>query len=201
MKEMTCRTICQFCYSGCGLIVHRSADGEVSVKGDPDHPANRGQLCPKAFAIPELIRGKNRITTPMKRKKSGFERISWDEALKIAADTLGDIRSKYGPLSLARCAGAPVSFHCRDGFRQFTGEFGSPNFTSPASLCMAPRFTAFHAVLGETRAEADFERSNLVIFWASNPPASERYSAFGSFNGMRQIIPRLKEKGGADHCH
>jgi anaerobic selenocysteine-containing dehydrogenase len=80
------------------------------------------------------------------------------------------------------------------------GEFGSPNFTSPASLCMAPRMTAFNAVLGQTRAEADFERTRLVIFWASNPLASERYSCFASFNGMRQIIPRLKKQGGRIIC-
>ncbi len=195
MKETTIRTICQYCYTGCGLLVHRSADGEISVKGDPDHPASRGQLCTKPFGIPEMLQGKNRLKHPLRKTKNGFEKISWDEALEIAADRLGEIHSKYGPLSLARIAGAPVSYHARDGFRQFTGAFGSPNFASPASLCMMPRMTAFNAVLGGARAEADYERTRLLIFWASNPLASERYSAFASFNGARRIIPRLKEQG------
>lgn len=195
MEEMSGRTVCQFCYSGCGVLFHRSADGKITVKGDPEHPANRGQLCAKGYAIPEMLQGKNRLRYPLQKKKNGFERISWDEALKIAADKLGEIRSTFGPLSLARCAGAPVSYHARDGFRQFMGEFGSPNFASPASLCMMPRMTAFHAVLGQTRAEPDFERTRFVIFWGGNPLASERYSAFASFNGMRQIIPRLKKQG------
>ena len=146
-KETTIRTICQYCYTGCGLLIHRSADGEISVKGDPDHPANRGQLCPKPFGIPEMLKGKNRLKHPLKKSKNGFEKITWEEALGIAADRLGEIHSKYGPLSLARVAGAPVSYHARDGFRQFTGAFGSPNFASPASLCMMPRMTAFNAVL------------------------------------------------------
>lgn len=195
MKETTIRTICQYCYTGCGLLIRRNADGKISVEGDPEHPANRGQLCPKPFGIPEMLQAKNRLTHPLKRTKKGFEKISWDEALKIAADRLGEIRSKYGPLSLARVAGAPVSYHARDGFRQLTGAYGSPNFASPASLCMMPRMTAFNAVLGGTRAEADFERTRLLIFWAGNPMASERYSCFASFNGMRRIIPRLKEQG------
>ena len=181
MEEMICRTLCQYCYSGCGVLFHRSSDGKISVKGDPEHPANRGQLCPKGYAIPEMIQGKNRLRYPLQRKKNGFERISWDEALKIAADKLGEIRAAFGPLSLVRCVGAPVSYHARDGFRQFTGEFGSPNFASPASLCMMPRMTAFHAVLGQTRAECDFERAQFVLFWGSNPLASERYSAFAFF--------------------
>ena len=195
MEEMSCRTLCQYCYTGCGVLFHRGADGQITVKGDPEHPSNRGQLCVKGHAIPEMIRQKNRLRYPLQRKKNGLERISWDEALKIAADKLGEIRSAFGPLSLARCGGAPVSYHARDGFRQLIGEFGSPNFASPASLCMVPRMTAFQAVLGQPRAEADFERSRFLIFWGSNPLASERYSGFGSFNGMRQIIPRLKKQG------
>lgn len=195
MKETTIRTICQFCYTGCGVLCHRAADGKITIKGDPDHPANRGQLCAKGYAIAELLEGKNRLTHPLQRKKNGFARISWDEALKIAADKLGEIRDKFGPLSLVRVAGAPVSYHARDGYRQLVGEFGSPNFASPASLCMMPRMTAFHAVLGQTRAEADFERTPFVIFWGGNPMASERYSGFASFNGMRHIIPRLKKQG------
>ncbi|MFC1580711.1 molybdopterin-dependent oxidoreductase [Thermodesulfobacteriota bacterium] len=195
MKEEPVRTICQFCFTGCGIYVHQDADGKISVKGDPDHPANRGQLCPKGYAIPEMLQGKNRLTHPLKKTKSGFKKISWDEALKIAADRLGEIRGKFGPTSLVRCGGNSTFYHGRDGFRQFAGAFGSPNGTSPASLCMMPRMTAFNAVLGGTRAEADYERTRLLIFWGSNPMASERYSAFASFNGMRHIIPRLKEQG------
>ncbi len=195
MQEKTIRTICQFCYTGCGLLARRAADGPLSVAGDPAHPANRGQLCAKGLAIPEMMQGKNRLTHPLKKTRGGFAKISWNDAFKIAADRLGEIRARFGPRGLVRCAGAPVSYHARDGFRQFAGVFGTPNFTSPASLCMAPRMMTFQALIGGTRAEADFERTRLLIFWGNNPLASERYSSFASFNGMKQIVPRLKQNG------
>jgi formate dehydrogenase major subunit len=95
---------------------------------------NRGRCCSKAAAIPEIIRSEDRLRYPLQKTETGFKKISWDEALKLAAEKLGEIRSKHGPLSLTRCGGAPVSYQGRDGFLQFMGEFGSPNITGAGNL-------------------------------------------------------------------
>jgi anaerobic selenocysteine-containing dehydrogenase len=195
MRAGSYRTICQFCHTNCGVIVHRTAAGIDSVKGDSNHPMNKGRCCSKAAAIPEIVKSKDRLRFPLRRASNGFERITWDEALKFAAEKLGEIRAKFGPASLVRCMGAPVSYQGRDGFRQFMGAFGSPNLTGTASVCMVPRMTAFRAVTGNVRAEADFEKAALVIFWGADPLVSERFGAYSAYNGMRNIIPRLKERG------
>ncbi len=195
MEEKIYRTICQFCHTNCGILIHKTADGRISVEGDPNHPMNRGRCCSKAAAIPEIIRSEDRLRYPLKKTETGFKKISWDEALKLAAEKLGEIRSKYGPLSLTRCVGAPVSYQGRDGFLQFMGEFGSPNMTGAGNLCMVPRMTAFRSVTGGTRAEPDYDSTKLVIFWGTNPLASERFGAYAAYNGMRQIMSRLKERG------
>ena len=195
MDEKTYRTICQFCHCNCGIIVHQRADGRISLEGDPDHPMNRGRLCVKASAIPEVISSEDRLRYPLKKTPAGFKRISWDDALDFAAEKLGEIRSTFGPLSLVRCAGAPVSYQGRDGFLQFMGEFGSPNMTGSGNLCMVPRMTAFKAVTGGARAEPDYDSTNLVIFWGTNPLASERLGSYSAYNGMRKVISRLKQRG------
>lgn len=189
------RTICQFCHTNCGILVHKSGNNNISIKGDPDHPINRGVCCPKAAAIPEVINGKDRLRHPRVKTPTGFKEVSWDEALAIAAERLGEIRSKHGPNSIVRCTGAPVSYQCRDGFTEFMGAFGSPNMTGAANICMVPRMTAFNAVMGEIRAEPDYGDANLVLLWATNPSASERYSAYAAYNGFMKIIPGLKERG------
>lgn len=61
MEPKTCRTICQFCHTNCGIILHRDSTGTISVKGDPDHPANRGRICSKAAAIPGVIHSEDRL--------------------------------------------------------------------------------------------------------------------------------------------
>jgi anaerobic selenocysteine-containing dehydrogenase len=200
MEDRFYRTICQFCHTNCGIIVRRDAEGAIAVAGDPDHPMNRGRCCIKAAAIPEIIRSNDRLRYPLRKTRNGFKRISWDEALHLAAEKLGEIRSKYGPTALVRCTGAPVSYQCRDGFQQFMGEFGSPNLTGAGNLCMVPRMTAFNAVTGSIRAEPDYDSTNLVLFWASNPLASERFGSYSAHNGLTQIIPRLKQRGARIIC-
>ncbi len=194
MADQVFRTLCQFCHQNCGIIV-RSAGSSMTVEGDPDHPMNRGRCCVKAAAIPEVIRSGDRLTVPLRKSPTGLKEISWEEAFRIAADRLGEIRSKHGPLSLARCIGAPVSYQCRDGFLQFMGAFGSPNMTGAGNLCMVPRMTAFRAVTGTIRAEPDYDNTRLVLFWAADPMASERFGSYSAHNGTMQIIPRLKKRG------
>ena len=44
MKTET-RSTCCYCGTGCGVIIRSEGDRVVDVRGDPDHPANRGKLC------------------------------------------------------------------------------------------------------------------------------------------------------------
>jgi len=195
MSASTTRTLCQCCHNNCGLLVSKDGAGRLRVTGDPDHPMNRGWICSKAKANVLTLDAPDRLTEPLSRTRGGFEKISWDQALDMAADRLGEIREKHGPLALCRYAGAPVSYLARDGFLQFMGAYGSPNLTSIANLCMAPRMMAFKAVTGALRAEPDYANTDMVLFWGSDPVGVGRYSAYAAHDGIREIIPRLKERG------
>jgi len=194
MKDGVYRSICGFCHSNCGVKLH-IRDGKVArVEGDPDHPMNKGYVCPKGFAIKPMLDADDRLRFPRKKTKGGFARITWDEALDLAADKLTKIRETYGPESLVHCHGAPVTYGARDGFNQFMGAYGSPNNTGAANLCAVPRRLAFMDAFGG-RPEPDFENARLIIFWASNPINSTRFSVYASYDGFHQIVPRARERG------
>ncbi len=188
------RSTCGFCHSNCGVKVHLR-DGRISrIEGDPDHPASRGYLCPKAQAIKPMLESEERLKSPLKKTKGGFTRISWDEALDFAADRLTKIKDKWGPESLSHVSGAPVTYGARDGFMQFMGAYGSPNFTGSSNLCSVPRQVAFVQAFG-ARSEPDYDNTRLVIFWGINPLNSTRFSHYAAYDGFNTIIPRLKERG------
>ena len=200
MSGAALRTLCQLCHTNCGLTVEKGADGQIKVKGDPGHPVNRGHCCPKAVANAEIQRSPDRLKYPLLKTKAGFKRISWDEALDIAAGKLGEIRSQWGPFSLVRYAGAPVSYQGRDGFLEFMGAYGSPNNTSVGNICMLPRMMAFKAVTGGMRAEPDYANTAQVIFWGSNPLGVQRVGSYAAFDGWHRVLPRLKERGVRTIC-
>jgi formate dehydrogenase major subunit len=59
----------------------------IHIEGDPDHPVNRGTLCPKGAALLDLVHSPNRLKYPEVREPGSNEwkRISWDEALTRVA--------------------------------------------------------------------------------------------------------------------
>lgn len=56
------RSTCPYCSVSCGVIIHTLGDKAknaipqvVHVEGDPDHPINRGTLCPKGASLEQDI--------------------------------------------------------------------------------------------------------------------------------------------------
>ena len=84
------RSTCPYCSVSCGVIIYTLGDKAknvtsqvVHVEGDPDHPINRGTLCPKGSSIQQEILNPRRLTKPQVRRPGSdhWEDISWDAAI------------------------------------------------------------------------------------------------------------------------
>ena len=84
------RNTCPYCSVACGVIMYslgdRSKNSRASVlhiEGDPDHPVNRGTLCPKGAGLLDFVHSETRTKYPMYRAPGSKElkRVSWDWAL------------------------------------------------------------------------------------------------------------------------
>jgi formate dehydrogenase major subunit len=88
------RSTCPYCSVSCGVIIHTLGDKAknvtaqvVHVEGDPDHPINRGTLCPKGASLYQDILNERRLLKPQVRRPGGtqWEDISWDNAIEEIA--------------------------------------------------------------------------------------------------------------------
>lgn len=84
------RQTCTYCSVGCGILMYAIGDGSkntrlsvMHVEGDPDHPVNRGTLCPKGAGLLDFVHSPNRLQFPEYRAPGSNEwtRLSWDDAL------------------------------------------------------------------------------------------------------------------------
>jgi formate dehydrogenase major subunit len=84
------RSTCPYCSVSCGVIIHTIGDKAknvtpqvVHVEGDPDHPINRGTLCPKGASLQQDIQNDRRVLKPKVRRPGStkWEDISWDQAI------------------------------------------------------------------------------------------------------------------------
>ncbi len=85
------RSTCPYCSVSCGVIIHTIGDKAknvtpqvVHVEGDPDHPINRGTLCPKGASLEQDILNERRLLKPQVRRPGSdkWEDISWDDAFR-----------------------------------------------------------------------------------------------------------------------
>src|SRR3954447_10954908 len=123
------RGTCPYCSVSCGVIIHTLGDKAknaiaqvVHVEGDPDHPINRGTLCPKGSSLPQDILNDRRLLKPQVRRPGSdrWEDISWDQALdeishrvkKTRDDTFIE-RDDRGRL-VNRCEGIAFTGGCTD---------------------------------------------------------------------------------------
>lgn len=91
-KEYT--SICHFCSGGCGIILHVRDGNLINLEGDPDHPTNKGSLCPKGAALGQVRDNSRRITKPMYRAAGAkeWQDISWEAAIDKIANKIKDVR-------------------------------------------------------------------------------------------------------------
>ena len=123
------RSTCPYCSVSCGVIIHTLSDkGKnstaqvVHVEGDPDHPINRGTLCPKGASLEQDILNPRRLTRPRVRRPGSdhWDDISWDDAIneiarlikKTRDDTL--IEKDANGKIVNRCEGIAWAGGCTD---------------------------------------------------------------------------------------
>lgn len=95
------RQTCTYCSVACGILMYAMGDGAKNaephifhIEGDPDHPVNRGTLCPKGAGLVDMIHSESRLKFPEYRAPGSdkWERISWDDAMTRIARLMKDDR-------------------------------------------------------------------------------------------------------------
>jgi formate dehydrogenase major subunit len=98
------RNTCTYCSVACGILIYSMGDKAknarsniIHIEGDPDHPVNRGTLCPKGSGLLDIVHAPTRLTAPRYRRPGSdhFEEVSWDFALDRIARLMKEDRDKH----------------------------------------------------------------------------------------------------------
>jgi formate dehydrogenase major subunit len=123
------RSTCPYCSVSCGVIIHTLGDKAknvtpqvVHVEGDPDHPINRGTLCPKGASLEQEIVSERRLLKPQVRRPGSdhWDDISWDDAFNEIGRWVKKTRDEtfvekdQNGLTVNRCEGFGWTGGCTD---------------------------------------------------------------------------------------
>ncbi|MGX9575835.1 nitrate reductase [Mesorhizobium sp. f-mel] len=162
------RTSCPYCGVGCGVLAKVAADGGVTVRGDPDHPANFGRLCSKGSALAETIDLDGRLLYP----EIHGRRTGWDEALDLVASTFSQTIAEHGPDSVAfYVSGQLLTEDYYVANKLMKGFICSANIDTNSRLCMASSVAGHRRAFGSDTVPGsyeDLEVADLIVLVGSN---------------------------------
>jgi assimilatory nitrate reductase catalytic subunit len=193
MSCPTVKTTCPYCGVGCGVLATRRGDGSVDIKGDPDHPANRGRLCSKGAALGETLSLDDRLLHP----EIGGQRASWDMALGTVAKRFSQTIADHGPDSVAfYVSGQLLTEDYYVANKLMKGFIGSANIDTNSRLCMASSVAGHKRAFGSDTVPGtyeDLEQADLVVLVGSNlawchPVLYQRLAAAREARGTKVVV-------------
>jgi len=170
MKK-TYRSACPLdCFASCGFLIEVENNKVTNIKGDPDHPLTKGVVCPKARRHLERMYSPQRIVYPMLKEDSNWRRVSWERALDIWAEKLGEIKGKYGATAILHHDASGSNGVLRGLGARFFNIYGGVTVPE-GSLCWASGKAAQALDFGghQTHEWDDLENSSTVFLWGRDP--------------------------------
>jgi anaerobic selenocysteine-containing dehydrogenase len=166
--ERWVRTTCGYCSVGCGMLVGISDGRAVAVQGDPDHPVNRGRLCPKGLSEHHTLTASGRLTTPA---ISGAP-VSWDRALDHMLDEVHRIVDEHGPESFAVLStGQLVTEEFYALGKLVRLGLGLSHYDGNTTLCMASAVSGYKLSFGSDGppgAYDDLDHADVIVLIGAN---------------------------------
>ncbi|MEO8909606.1 MAG: molybdopterin-dependent oxidoreductase [Gemmatimonadaceae bacterium] len=153
---------CRECSAACGVIAETRDGRTIKLEGNPEHPVNRGALCARGQSALQGLYNPDRYRGPMVRRSGQLQSVTWDEALQLFSQKLGEVRSRGG-------AGGAVFInqHESGSFPGFLDSwlagFGMPAHLSYDASAAHATIAANRQSYGAAWPRLDFRAARLVV--------------------------------------
>ncbi len=188
-------TTCRECAAGCGLIVEVRDGRAIKAEGNPEHPVNRGALCARGQSGLQALYNPDRYRGPMKREGGALVATTWDDALGILSQKLGEVKSRGQGANVV-----VINQHEQGSFPTFLDSvmsgFGiAPHISYDAEAPIAVA-QANRAAYGASWPMLDFAAANLIVSFSADfldgwGLAVPQQLAFADARGKVEGAPRF----------
>ena len=170
MSEDWQKTICILCSVNCGIEVKLEGRHITRVHGNREHVASLGYACEKAQRIDYYQNGRDRLTSPMRRRADGtFEEIDWDTAIREVAAGFLKVREQWGGASIFYYGGGGQGNHLCGSYGASTRRALGSVFSSNAlAQEKTGEFWVDHKLFG-TGLSGSYQQAEVAVFVGKNP--------------------------------
>ncbi len=174
LQRLESKSVCPYCGTGCGVIIEHDGQQITGVRGDPDHPANFGQLCSKGSTLHLSCHGDDRAREPLQRDRSDghWTALSWSDTLAQMASTWAEIIHRQGPQAVALYVSGQLpteDYYVANKLAK--GFIGTNHIDTNSRLCMASAVSGYKSSLGMDSvpcAYEDLEETDCLFIVGAN---------------------------------
>ncbi|MDK9558228.1 molybdopterin-dependent oxidoreductase [Marinobacter sp. M216] len=189
---------CNICEAMCGLEIKLQGEDILSIKGDKDDPFSQGHICPKAVALQDFYKDKDRLKTPLRKTADGWQEISWDEAFEEITTRFRDIQQAHGKNAVGTYLGNPNAHNFGNAvtFPGFFKALGSNNRYSSASADQLPHHVASNYMFGAGMLIPipDIDHTDFMLIIGANPIVSN--GSLMTAPGVGKRLKAIQQRGG-----
>jgi len=191
MSEDWQKTICILCSVNCGIEVKLEGRHIARVHGNREHVASQGYACEKAQRIDYYQNGRDRLTSPLRRRADGtYEEIDWDTAIREVAVGFKRVRETYGGASIFYYGGGGQGNHLCGSYGASTRRALGSIFSSNAlAQEKTGEFWVDHKLFG-TGLSGSYQQAEVAVFVGKNPWQS---------HGFQRARPILRDIAADPH--
>ncbi len=170
MSEDWQKTICILCSVNCGIDVKLEGRHIARVHGNKEHVASQGYACEKAQRIDYYQNGRDRLTSPLRRRADGsYEEIDWDTAIREVAAGFLRVRDRWGGASIFYYGGGGQGNHLCGSYGASTRRALGSVFSSNAlAQEKTGEFWVDHQLFG-TGLSGSYAQAEVAVFVGKNP--------------------------------
>ena len=203
--EREVKTTCVYCGVGCGIKLGVRDKKVVNAEGDRDNPINKGVLCVKGRFGYDFIHHRDRLTSPLIKKKGKFVKATWKEALDLVAKKFSQCKpDEFAALSSAKCTNEENYL-----MQKFTrAVMGTNTVDHCARLCHAPTVAGLVQSFGSgamTNSIGEINQAACMLAIGTNTTAAHPVIALkmkeAVRNGAKLIVANPKEIDLCRHAH
>ena len=168
-------TTCAYCGVGCSFKAEMQGEQVVRMVPFKDGGANEGHSCVKGRFAWGYATHKERMLTPMLREKitDPWQAVSWEEAIKFAADKFKATQAKYGKGSIGGITSSrTTNEEVYVVQRMIRAAFNTNNIDTCARVCHSPTGYGLKQTFGESAGTQDFksvDKADVILLIGANP--------------------------------
>lgn len=185
-------SVCPYCGCGCEIEIETKNGKMTGISTELEKGVNQGNLCVKGKFGMDFVNHKDRLKTPLIRKKGKLVKASWTQALKVVADNLKTLKSKHGADAIAGLSSAKCTNEENYLMQKFMrAVIGTNNVDHCARLCHASTVVGLARAFGSgamTNSIGDIADAEVIFVTGSN--TTEAHPIIGY-----EIMRAVRDKG------